>query len=69
MSEEDFIVSKAGLDGQALAALCATTRENGAAAFGGHACTEAMRLCALASVRLVCALHIYYLSTCVLSNR
>ena len=47
----------AKLDGQPLATLCATTREDGAAALGGHAGTEAVGLGALALVGLVRTLH------------
>ena len=46
------------LDGEALATLCATTREYGAAALSRHTGTETMALSALALVRLVGALHI-----------
>ena len=52
-----FTIGKPLLDGQALAPLGTTTRENGTAALGRHAGTETVALCALASVRLICALH------------
>lgn len=51
------MVSMACLDGKPLAALGATARENGAAALGCHASTEAVGLCALALVGLVRTLH------------
>ena len=50
-------IEKPPLDGQALAPFGATAREHGAAALGSHAGTETMALGALASVRLICALH------------
>ena len=51
------MVSIRSLDGQPLAALGTTTGQNGAAALGGHAGTEAVGLGALALVRLVRTLH------------
>ena len=47
----------AKLDGQPLAALGATTRDDVTAALGGHAGAEAVGLSALALVRLVRTLH------------
>ena len=47
------------LDGEALAALGATTGQDGAAALGGHAGTEPVRGGALALVRLIRTLHSY----------
>lgn len=58
ISEEDLMVFKS-LDGQTLAALGATTRQNGTAALGRHTSTEAVRLRTLASVRLISAFHIF----------
>ena len=51
------MVSMACLDGKPLAALGATARENGAAALGCHASTEAVGLCALPLIRLISTLH------------
>ena len=46
------------LDGETLAPLGTTAGENGTTALGGHTGTETMALCALTSVRLICALHL-----------
>ena len=51
------MVSIRSLNGQPLAALGTTTRDNIAAALGGHASTEAVSLCALALIGLVRTLH------------
>lgn len=50
---------QAALHGQALAALRATTGQDGAAALGGHAGTEAVGGGALALVGLIGTLHVY----------
>ena len=47
------------LDSETLAALCTTTGENGTAALGGHAGTEAVGGGALALVGLIRTLHSY----------
>ena len=54
-----MVFCMASLDREALATLCATTGENGTAALGGHASTEAVRGGALALVGLVRTLHSY----------
>ena len=59
----------AKLDGQPLAALGATTCEDGAAALGGHTGTETMGLSALALVGLVRTLHDETLLGVVASNK
>ncbi len=46
------------LDGELLAALGATARENRAAALGGHTSAEAVGLGALPLVGLIRALHV-----------
>ena len=51
------MVSIRSLDGQPLAALGTTTGQNGTAALGSHAGTEAMGLGALALVGLIRTLH------------
>ena len=53
------------LDSETLATLGTTTGENSTTTTGSHTGTEAMGLCALAGIRLICALHYYYLSTLV----
>lgn len=55
----DFIVSNPDprLHAEALASLCPTSRQNGAAALRRHTGTEAVALSSLASVRLIRALH------------
>ena len=50
---------QAALHGQALAALRTTTGQDGAAALGGHAGTEAVGGGALALVGLIGTLHVY----------
>ena len=57
------------LDGEALAAFCATTGQYRTATLRGHTCTETVRLRTLAFVRLISAFHLRYLSTGVKSNR
>lgn len=60
MSVLDLITPNTGkLDGQALAALCTTGRENLAAVLGCHTSTETMGLGALALVRLISTFHWY----------
>lgn len=53
----DGIQRRPSLNAETLASFGATSGENGAAALGGHASTEAVALGALASVRLVSAFH------------
>lgn len=50
-------VSHRKLDAKTLAALSTTCGKDSTATLGCHAGTEAMSLCALASVRLIGALH------------
>ena len=64
MSELDFMVFTAILDGEALAALGTTTSQHGTTALGGHASAEPVALRAFASVRLISAFHNHYLSNC-----
>ena len=54
----DLMVPVMRLDGQLLAALGATTREDGAAGLGCHAGTEAVGLGALPLVGLIGTLHV-----------
>ena len=51
------LVAESGTDGNALAAHGAAAAENGGAALGLHASTEAVSLDALAAIRLKCALR------------
>jgi hypothetical protein len=55
------MVSMRVLDGKLLATLGATTRENGAAALGGHTSAEAVGLGTLKLVRLIGTLHCWIL--------
>lgn len=56
-SRLDLMVLISRLDGQALAALCTTTGQDGATILGGHTSTEAVGLCALPLVGLIRTLH------------
>lgn len=48
------------LHAETLAALCTTSFQHSTAALGGHACTKAMGLSAMALVRLISAFHISF---------
>jgi hypothetical protein len=55
-----FFLFSTRFNGQTLTALCALTRKNFAAAFGGHALAETMSLLTPTTARLIRTLHLLY---------